>query len=318
MQRKSLLIIGGTGFFGKSILKYFLSRNSPEIKINKIFILSRKKLKIATYNKKLTKKIKITKINSNMLTIKKLPIVDYVIYAAILKNYKNDHRAVKKYLNLAKKYHSKSKILYISSGAIYGKQPRSNNGFKENYFKFYHKINFKSGYKKKYSKIKLKNEKLFQEFGKIGGNVSIARCFSFVGEYLQRNSYYVLGNFIDSILNKKNINVKSRYQIIRSYMHEEDLVRWLLKIINSSNSNCPIYNVGSDDAIRIHKLASLLAKKYNLNINYENKKISKNIIDKYIPNIDKAKKKLNLKNNYSSLEAIIETIKLLKKNEEIN
>ena len=101
-------------------------------------------------------------------------------------------------------------------------------------------------------------------------------------------------------------------------MHEEDLVRWLLKIINSSNSNCPIYNVGSDDAIIIHKLASLLAKKYNLNINYENKKISKNIIDKYIPNIDKAKKKLNLKNNYSSLEAIIETIKLLKKNEEIN
>ena len=65
-------------------------------------------------------------------------------------------------------------------------------------------------------------------------------------------------------------------------------------------------------------MASLLAKKYNLNINYENKKISKNIIDKYIPNIDKAKKKLNLKNNYSSLEAIIETIKLLKKNEEIN
>ena len=64
MQRKSLLIIGGTGFFGKSILKYFLSRNSPEIKINKIFILSRKKLKIATYNKKLTKKIKITKLDS--------------------------------------------------------------------------------------------------------------------------------------------------------------------------------------------------------------------------------------------------------------
>ena len=316
MKTKSLLIIGGTGFFGKSILKYLLKKNF--LKIKKIFILSRRKLELANYNKKLRKKFKIIKINSNILTIKNLPKTDYVIYAAILKNYKNDHKAVKNYLNLAKKYHLNSKVLYISSGAIYGKQLETTKGFKENYFKFNNKISFKKGYKKEYSKIKLKNEKLFQQFGKLGGKVSIARCFSFVGELLPRDSQFVVGDFIKKILNNQNLNIKADHQVIRSYMHEEDLVRWLLKIINYSNKNCPIYNVGSDDAISIYKLANLLAKKYNLHVNFDNIKISEKIFDKYSPNIYKAKKKLKLKNNYTSLDAIVKTINLLKKNGKVN
>ena len=175
MKPKSLLVIGGTGFFGKSILNYILNNSFLNAKINKIFILSRGKQEFSINNKKLKKKFKIVKINSNILTIKNLPMVDYVIYAAILKNYNNDHKAVKKYLDFAKKYHLKSKILYISSGAIYGKQQNSVVGFKENYLQFNNKISFKKGYKKKYSEIKLKNEKLFQKFGKNGANVSIAR-----------------------------------------------------------------------------------------------------------------------------------------------
>lgn len=314
MKPKSLLIVGGTGFFGKSILKHLSIGNSANVKINKIFILSRGKLNLAIDNKK----FKIIKINSNILTVKNLPAVDYVIYAAILKNYNDDHNAVNKYLDLAKKYHLKSKILYISSGAIYGKQPNSIAGFKENYFQFNNKINFQKSYKKEYSKIKLKNEKLFQEFGKIGGKVSIARCFSFVGEYLPMNSHYVLGNLIKSILNNKDIVINADYPVIRSYMHEDDLARWLLRILNYSNTDCPIYNVGSDDSISIHKVARLLAKKYNLDAHFNNIKISKNILDKYIPNINKAKKELKLINSYSSLVAIIRTISVLKKNEKIN
>jgi len=318
MKPKNLLIIGGTGFFGKSILKHLSINNSINIKINKIFILSRGKLKLSIYNEKLKRKFKIIKINSDILSIKNLPTVDYVIYAAILKNYNEDYKAVKKYLNLAKKYHLKSKILYISSGAIYGKQPNFISGFKENYLQLNNKISFKKGYKKEYSKIKLKNEKLFQNFAKSGGKVSIARCFSFVGEYLPMNSHYVLGNFIKNILNYKDIDIKADYPVVRSYMHEDDLVRWLLRILNYSNIDCPIYNVGSDDSISIHKVARLLAKKYNLDAHFNNIKISKNILDKYIPNINKAKKELKLINSYSSLGAIIRTISVLKKNEKIN
>jgi len=315
---KTLLLIGGSGFFGKSILKYFhYHSNSLKKKFNKIIILSRGRTKIK-FKKDLKKIFELVKINSDMQHAKILPFADYVIYAAILDNYKKDQQAVKNYLNLAKKYHSKSKILYISSGAIYGMQPSSIAGFKENYLDMRKKISFKEGYKKKYSSIKLKNEKLFKIFGKTGKNVSIARCFSFIGEYLSQDSHYAAGNIIKNILTKDRIRINANYKVIRSYMYDDDLCRWLLKILDNSSKDCPIYNVGSDDAISLHKLAILLADKYNLNINFKNIKISKKKIDKYIPSIYKAKKELNLKNNYNSLDAIVKTVNLLKKNETIN
>jgi nucleoside-diphosphate-sugar epimerase len=309
MKFKSLLLIGGTGFFGKSILDYY--QNNNLLKINKIILFSRK-AKNTKINKIVGKKIKIIKISGNILKIKKLPKTDYVIYAAILKNYNQDLKAVKNYLNLAVKYHLNSKILYISSGAVYGNQKSKIKQLKENYLEKHKKVNFKDGYKKNYSKIKLKNENLFKELGNKLLNVSIARCFSFVGPNLPLNKNYVIGNIINSILRNKNINIKANYRIIRSYMYSEDLVKWLLKILDNSNNQCPIYNVGSDNKVSIHKIANVLAKKYNLEI--LSPKISSKKIDNYIPNISKARKELNLNINNNSLEAIQQTINFHLKN----
>jgi nucleoside-diphosphate-sugar epimerase len=88
-------------------------------------------------------------------------------------------------------------------------------------------------------------------------------------------------------------------------MYDDDLVRWLLKILDNSRKDFPIYNVGSDDVISIHKLAILSAQKYDLNVNFKNIQISKKI-DKYSSSIYKAKKELDLKKNYISLDAIVQ------------
>jgi dTDP-glucose 4,6-dehydratase len=309
MKSKSLLIIGGTGFFGKSILDYFTNCNS--LKISKIIIFSRKSQNIQI-NKILKKKIKIIKVSGNILNIKKLPSADHVIYAAILKNYSHDLKAIKNYSNLALKYHSSSKILFVSSGAIYGVQKPRIKEFKEDYLDKYKKINFKNGYKKKYSKIKLKSENLFKELGNKVLKVSIARCFSFVGRHLPQNLHYVIGNIINNVLKNKDISIKANYRIIRSYMFSDDLVRWLLKILDHSNNLCPIFNVGSDNKVSIHKIANVLAKKYNLEI--LSPKISSKKIDNYIPNINKARKELNLTINNDSLGAIQKTINFHLKN----
>ena len=87
MKFKSLLIIGGTGFFGKSILDY-LQRKNP-LNIDKIIILSRKARNIKI-DKILKKRIKIIKVPGDIVKLKKLPKADYIIYAAILKNYNKD------------------------------------------------------------------------------------------------------------------------------------------------------------------------------------------------------------------------------------
>jgi len=308
---KTLLIIGGTGFFGNSILSYFSNSKILKRKFNKIILISRNKLATFRYTKKLKKNYSVIKINCDILKLKKLPKADYVIYAAILKNYRDDYLAVKKYTKLAKIYHSKSKILYTSSGAVYGIQPKNIKGFKEDYLKYHKKINFKKSYKKNYANFKLKSEILFKELGNFGLKVGIARCFAFVGEFLPLNSNFVIGNIIKNILDKKVITIKSNYKIYRSYMYSDDLVRWLFKILDHADIKCPIYNVGSNDAISLQDIAGTFAKRYNLTVNIP--QLTNKTNDNYIPNINKAKKKIKLKNNYSSLQAVEKTIKLKKK-----
>jgi dTDP-glucose 4,6-dehydratase len=312
---KTLLIIGGTGFFGNSLLKFFSNSKFLKKKINKIIIISRKKLEKFDYLEQLKKNYIIKKINCDILKLTSLPCADYVIYSAILKNFREDYLAVKNYIHLAKKYHKNSKILFTSSGAIYGKQSNNIISFKENYLKNNKKINYKKNYKKKYAYYKMKNERLFHQLGSLGIKTSVARCFSFVGEFIPRNSNYIIGNFIDNILKNKKISIKSSYIINRSYMYSDDLVRCLLKIIENASPQCPTYNVGSNDAVSLHNIAKFLAKKYNLELSFP--KILSKQYDNYIPNTDLLKKKLNFKTNFTSIEAILKTVNLLKKNEKV-
>ena len=57
MRSNTLLIIGGTGFFGNSILKYISNSKSLKKKFKKIIIISRKRLQKFDYIKKLKKKL---------------------------------------------------------------------------------------------------------------------------------------------------------------------------------------------------------------------------------------------------------------------
>jgi dTDP-glucose 4,6-dehydratase len=132
-----------------------------------------------------------------------------------------------------------------------------------------------------------------------------------VGEYLPLNSNFVIGNIIQNILDGASIKINANYKIFRSYMYADDLVKWLLKILDNSNTQCPTYNVGSNDKISIHQVANILAKKYSLKIDAE--KLSLKKIDNYMPSISEAKKILGLKINKTSIEGIIKTINILSK-----
>lgn len=313
MKYKTLLIIGGSGFFGKSILDYFSNNVFLNKKIKKIIVISRKSINNQIITK-IKKNFSFKKINKSIFKLKKLPAADYIIYCALLKNLKKDHLALKHYIRLAKNYHKHSKILYTSSGAVYGKQPIDIKKIKESYFTP-NKKNFYIGSidKRQYTIIKKKNEKIFRQLGDYGIKISIARCFAFVGRFLPRSSKYVVGNIIENILKNQNILIRSNYNVFRSYMYSDDLVRWLIKILENSKENCPTYNVGSENIVNIHKFAIVLAKKYSLNCAV--RKIIKKKYDIYVPSTNKIRKKLNLRTKFTSLQAVNKTIELLKKNE---
>lgn len=310
MKKKTLMIIGGSGFFGNSILEYILNNKKYYKFFKKIIVICRnpKKIKVSKNFKKDYLKI----IKKDILKTSKLPYAEYVLYCLTMKNFRKDFHATKLYCKMAEKYHKGSKILFTSSGAIYGQQPGNVKSLNEKYLNKYN-IPFSTGYKKNYSKYKLLSEKIFKNLRNSNVDVSIARCFTFVGKFLPRNRHYVIGHIIDDILTKKKIKIKSDYPIFRSYMHADDLSRWLLTILLNTNKLSTEYNVGSDDAVNIQDLVRKLSKKYKLP--YENFDPKKNIkkIDKYLPNIKLAKKKFNFNLKYNSFQSVCKTISEIKK-----
>lgn len=300
---KTLLIIGG-GFFGKSILDFMLKKKGLEKKIKKIIIIT--KSSNIFLSKELRKKFLIDHIKLDITKAKKLPFADLIIYSVISSNYKLDHKGVKNFYNIAKKNFVNSKIIYTSSGAVYGKQKKINSRVKEEHLNR-NKEKFENIKKEEYAKTKIKNEQIFKKLLNYKIKVSIVRCFAFVGKHIPLKSKFVIGNFIYDIIHHKTINVKSKHRVLRTYMDGYDLADCLLKILFNSKKKYEIYNIGSDDIIDIHDLATTLGKKYKLNVKI-NKKFQDIIKDIYIPNILKFRKNYGYEKKFNSLKAINQTI----------
>ena len=284
---KKLLIIGGSGLFGKSLIDCGINKKLVKHRIDKIYVISRKKIS----NKKKYKHIKIEYITKNIENIKKLPPVDYLIYALKNKNIKSSQNNFDHFVKLLKKLSKTPKILFTSSGAIYGK---NNDKIKrsENTKINYRKINQLKGYKKNYALEKVYIENRIIELGISNFDVSIARCFNFLGRHSLRDGQ-AIGHMITQGLTKKVISINNSNNVYRGYLNTDDLIDWLIIILKNSNKSCPIFNVGSDRAINIKLLGKKIAKIFNKKFKLKKRKIFET--DYYIPSINKTKKLLKLK-----------------------
>ena len=296
---KKLLVIGGSGFFGKSIVDCGIHRKLIKHKINEIYIISRTKI----LKKKKFQHIKINYIHKNIINIKKIPEVDYIIYCIKNENIKTSKDYFSNFLRLIKNFSKKPKILFTSSGAIYGKNETKQNEKSSIDLK---KIYALKGYKKKYALEKIFMENKFQELGKLNFNVSIARYYNFIGKHIL-NSKQAVGDMILDALNKDIISLNTTGNVYRGYMNADDLVNWLIVILKSSNKKCPIFNVGSDREINLRVLGKKIAKIFNRKLKL--KKIKKNQLDYYVPSINKAKKLLKLKISINLNDSINSFIK---------
>ena len=287
---KKLLFIGGTGFLGKSFFDYLNSFKFKKKEIFEIIILSRRK-------KKISSKIKISFINKNIVNLKSIPVTDYIIYAANSKNDKENIDGVLNFKSLLNEKHKKTKILFTSSGAVYGKINKIKK-IKESDLVSIQNVQKFKGYKRKYAISKIKMEKEFKIISKNGFNVSVARLFSFVGNRILKNKNFAITNLINQAKNKniKVIKLNDTKDVYRGYMESNELIKWLFKILIRSNKDFNIYNVGSDEAITIENLAKLIGKKFNKTI-YKKKRKNNKDVDYYVPSILKAKKDLNLNIN---------------------
>jgi nucleoside-diphosphate-sugar epimerase len=292
----TLLVIGGSGFFGKSILDAYGRGLLAPWNIERIFVLARQASLLQAQHPELMHP-GVELIDADITTCLKLPAADFVIHAAASTDARkylaasqtekaNILMASAHFCTLARQYLQNSKIVYASSGAVYGQQPSTLEKIPETYT-LQCSVDQMVETKRDYAAAKRDAELMMTSLAAEGLHLAIARCFAFVGQYLPRDQHFAIGNFIGCALEGRPIEVRATSPVIRSYMYADDLVVWLMTIAEHANCVCPIYNVGSDEPIGILELAQTIAKRSGLAVLHGPQESQP--VDRYVPAIDVAR-----------------------------
>jgi nucleoside-diphosphate-sugar epimerase len=76
-------------------------------------------------------------------------------------------------------------------------------------------------------------------------------------------------------------------------MYADDLVEWMMEILSNANPMCPVFNVGSDQAVTLPELAHKVGNYFGVEVKAA--EITTKEIDRYVPSIQKARNLLGVK-----------------------
>jgi UDP-glucuronate decarboxylase len=314
---KNLLITGGTGFFGRALLRHIdlVKRTDNCLPFDEVTVVSRSPESFHRRFPELANLSWLSWHKGDVLIPSTLPQsgkFHFIIHAAsdstdigsmtLLQTYRQIVDGTENMLKLAATYGS-NRFLLASSGSIYGPQPEGMDAIPETYIGMPDPLNPSNAY----GVAKLHAEHLCAQYGReYGIETVIARCFAFVGEDLPRNYHFAIGNFIRDALERSVITINGNGRPIRSYMYQSDLATWLLTLLTHGRS-CQAYNVGSDEVTSIAEAAYLVRDILSPDKLVEIKGGLLEVDEyrgRYVPNISKAKLELGLKISVPLAKAI--------------
>lgn len=147
------------------------------------------------------------------------------------------------------------KFLFLSSGAVYGKQPWDVERVAENWPGAPNCLDPLSCYAEGKRAAEMLCILFLKQFDV---QVTIARIFALLGPYLSLDIHFAAGNFMRDALAGKPIVVNGNGLPCRSYLYASDLIVWLLHLLVQGRGGIA-YNVGSDESVSIAELAQKIA-----------------------------------------------------------
>ena len=316
---RRLFISGGTGFLGTWLLES-LAYCNRELDLNlSATVLSRNPVAFADRMPHLVKDpcIRLLQGDVRDFTFPEESF-DYILHAAAstyaaaaqqpLELRSTILAGTERMLALAESRGARN-FLYLSSGAVYGRQPEYLSHIPEDFLASSDcPVPLTA-----YGEAKRAAEQLCTASARASDTrCTIARGFAFVGPHLPLNQHFAIGNFIADALARRTILIRGDGTPIRSYLYAADAAIWLWTMLLDETQSGPtprVFNVGSAEAISIRDLAQAVVEELDpsLKIEVALKAAPGEPPERYVPDIGRAASCLGLRPKIGLREAIRRT-----------
>ena len=316
LRHGRLLLTGGTGFVGKWLLATFLHANQVHDLRASIVIVSRDPISFLEKFPELKNLSNIEWVHSDVrkFELGELESCNFCIHAATdvekmatpSNTLTTAISGTQQILRAMTPANEKYRLLLVSSGAVYGDVDSTNSPIKESWGGAPSISSPSAAYGEGKRISELLCTLAADTHPKL--EISIARCFAFVGPHLPLDKHFAIGNFISDAMQKKDIKIEGDGTPLRSYLYASDLAHWLWVILFKA-TNKKVYNVGGNQQISIAELAIMVNRLVGSaqNISIAQEKLIDSKHSAYVPSLTQVKADLGLTPKTSLAEAIKRT-----------
>lgn len=307
---KRVFITGGTGFIGKWLLATLLDADE-KLGLNcHISVLSRDPSSfqrdwpaIVGRVEWIIGDVRSFSVDNHHFDVIVHAATDVVAHATPEDIFSTCCDGTRRVLSLARQCNS-SRLLLVSSGAVYGPLPAGMTHVPETYLGGPDPLLISSAY----GEGKRAAEWLAAQAAGDGLEVKIARVFALVGPHLPLDKHFAIGNFLRAAMDGADIIVSGDGAPYRSYLYAADMSAWLWSVLLRGQSG-RAYNVGADECLSIAALANHVSRTLA--------SPSKVVVQKqakpgtspsyYVPDISRVRQELGLPMPMPLKEAIVRT-----------